>query len=215
MFSRERSRTKGQILETAVALFAQSGYHGVSTRSIASAANVSEVTIYRYYPRKRDLFLATVDFELQKVRLRGDLLTQIAQSPTSRMALVSTFNLISITIAERPHLPRLLQYSIGELDEDLNRSVRRHLSELIEVLSRYIEQWIARGDLLYPNAKDLVLAMIAIAFSHASLRTYFPSQGIAPGQIFEAYANELVIPHRTAGAQNLTGKRISGPGASQ
>ena len=37
-------------------MFANFGYNGVSTRDIANGAGVNEVTIYRHFPRKRDLY---------------------------------------------------------------------------------------------------------------------------------------------------------------
>lgn len=56
----EPSRLQQRILDAATDLFSSMGYHGASTRDIARVAEVNETSIYRYYPCKRDLFLAFV-----------------------------------------------------------------------------------------------------------------------------------------------------------
>ena len=61
--SSARGSTEERILTTSASLFSQFGYNGVSTREIASAADVNEVTIYRHYPRKRDLYIAVLGAE--------------------------------------------------------------------------------------------------------------------------------------------------------
>ena len=88
----EKSGAVHRILSTAAAQFALSGYHGASTREIASVAGVNEVTIYRHYPRKRDLYLAVLESELAKVSLRGDLLAHIAEARDGRTVLSRTLN---------------------------------------------------------------------------------------------------------------------------
>ena len=70
-----------RILTTATELYARFGYNGVSTRDVASAAQVNEVTVYRHFPRKHDLYLAVLESELQQLRFRGDLLARIADAP--------------------------------------------------------------------------------------------------------------------------------------
>ena len=85
-FGSTRGSTEERILTKAAALFAQFGYNGVSTREIATSAEVNEVTIYRRYPRKRDLYAAVLSAELQRVHLRDPLtltLTQVTPSPSS------------------------------------------------------------------------------------------------------------------------------------
>src|ERR1039458_5251376 len=84
-----------RILATATSLFALHGYNGVSTREIASAAQVNEVTIFRHYPRKHDLYLAVMKSGLRQLHLRGDLLAGIAEARDGQTALALTFDLIS------------------------------------------------------------------------------------------------------------------------
>ena len=103
-----RGSTEERILTTAASLFAQFGYNGVSTREIASTAEVNEVTIYRHYPRKRDLYVAVLGAELQRVQLRGELLSRLAEAENGRTALACTFELISTTLQQQPQLLRLL-----------------------------------------------------------------------------------------------------------
>lgn len=48
--------TEEKIENAAISLFAEKGYKGTSTRRIAKEAGVSELTIYRYYKTKEELF---------------------------------------------------------------------------------------------------------------------------------------------------------------
>ena len=169
-------------------MFAHSGYNGVSTRDIASNAGVNEVTIYRHYPRKRDLYVAALDAELQQVKLRGDLLAWIAEAGDGKTALARTFELITTTMTQRPELLRLLQYSTLELGNDIDPLLRKHLGQLVEVVARYLDPWVRRGQLRCTSAKDLVLSLIAIILSHGSLQRLFAGTGAPPDAMFKAYA---------------------------
>ena len=50
-----------------IALFSRQGYHRTSTRDIARLADVSEVTLYRYFEHKEDVFWAAPLFVLRHV----------------------------------------------------------------------------------------------------------------------------------------------------
>lgn len=192
-FGTARGNTEERILATAAALFAQFGYNGVSTREIAASAEVNEVTIYRHYPRKRDLYVAVLGAELQRVHLRGELLTRLAEAANGRAALACTFELISTTLLQQPQLIRLLGYSALELSEDLDPLLRKHLGELVEVVSRYLEPWIQRGELRCANAKTLVLTLIAIILSRGPLRRVFPGDASSTNTLFETYSEFCLL----------------------
>jgi AcrR family transcriptional regulator len=178
-----------RILTTATELFARFGYNGVSTRDVASAAQVNEVTVYRHYPRKHDLYLAVLESELQQLRFRGDLLARIAEAPDGQTALVRAFELLTKTLMHRPEILRLLQYSALEMNESFDPLVRKHLGELIEVVARYLEPWIKNGELRGSNAKTVILTLIGIVISHNSLQRVFLGKELGPERMFEAYAS--------------------------
>jgi len=74
---------KERMIAAAVALFARAGFNGVTTRDIASSANVSEGNLFRYFHSKRELFLAAIDHELGKLRTRARLLDLSLSTPTA------------------------------------------------------------------------------------------------------------------------------------
>jgi len=179
---------EARILASAAERFASFGYNGVSTRDIALGAGVNEVTIYRHYPRKRDLYVAVLDSELQQVRLSGDLLTAIAEAGDARTAVARTFELIAATMMQRPELVRLVLFSALELSEDIDPLLRRHLGQLVEVIARYLQPWVERGELRGASAKSFVLSLIAIILSHGSLQRLFSGDSAGPEAMFKAYA---------------------------
>ena len=63
---KNKSRTRleqreSDIIDSATQLFAKEGFHGTSTRKIASAAGVSEGTLFHYFSTKNVLLLAILD----------------------------------------------------------------------------------------------------------------------------------------------------------
>lgn len=182
-----KNSAEPQILNAAARLFARYGYNGVSTRDIAAEASVNEVTIYRHFPRKRDLYVAVLDAELQQIKLRGDLLGRLADAPDAQAALQRVFELVSATLLQRPDLLRLLQFSALELGEEMDAMLRLYLGELVELITRYLDPWVQRGELNCRNAKSLVLAVISIVLSHDALHRLFLRDGSGPDALFQAF----------------------------
>ena len=56
-----KTRREEEILEAAAKLFAECGYSDADTQTLADRLGVGKGTIYRYFPSKRELFLAAVD----------------------------------------------------------------------------------------------------------------------------------------------------------
>ncbi len=54
------SERRRRIIEAARTLFASAGYANVGTAELARAAGVSEAALYRYFPSKKHLFMATL-----------------------------------------------------------------------------------------------------------------------------------------------------------
>ncbi len=162
------AETRRRIIEAAADLFSRGGYNGASTRGIARAANINEATLFRHYSSKRGLYLAVLETELQKLRLRGDLLLEVAGAPDVHAALANTFELVRVTLEEHRDLLRLIQFSSLELGKDFEPLLRKNFGELIEVVAGYLQPWIDNGQMQCSQAKMVVLTLVAIV-----LNSYF------------------------------------------
>src|ERR671930_375810 len=71
---RKKLQTRQQIADTARRLFAERGFEAVTVAEVASAAEVSEATVFNYFPTKEDLFYSGLEaFEeelLSSIRAR-------------------------------------------------------------------------------------------------------------------------------------------------
>ncbi len=61
----KKLRTRQEIADQAMKLFAQRGFDGVTVAEVATAADVSEKTVYNYFPTKEDLFFDEVPAALR------------------------------------------------------------------------------------------------------------------------------------------------------
>lgn len=167
-------KIKGRILAAAADSFSRSGFSGASTREIASSAGVNEVTIYRHYPRKRDLYLAVLAQELSRVHLRGDQLQEVAEAADARQALMRVFTLIETAVLEQPLVLPLILYGALESATDVDTLLRRHLGEFLAIVARYLEPWIDEGKVVSQGARETAMALVSIMVFRQSLRRVFP-----------------------------------------
>src|SRR5436190_11294284 len=79
------SRQK-EILEAAARLFAEHGYADTDTQLLADELGVGKGTLYRYFPSKRELFLAAVDRAMRQLRAHVDEAVAAADDPLDQIA---------------------------------------------------------------------------------------------------------------------------------
>ncbi len=91
------SDTRKRILFNAAKLFAENGYEGVRTKEIAKASNISEVTLFKYFPKKEVLYNTLLDeffYTLDLGPLVNNLSYTDLQKDLSKIANAITENLI-------------------------------------------------------------------------------------------------------------------------
>ena len=73
-------------MEAAARLFAERGFADADTQVLADKLGVGKGTIYRYFPSKRDLFLAAVDRAMRQLKNAVDEGLEVIEDPLERMA---------------------------------------------------------------------------------------------------------------------------------
>lgn len=64
---RKKQRTREQIIEAAMGLFAERGYHATTIADIATAADVAPRTFFSYFPSKEAVVFHNVDRDLDSL----------------------------------------------------------------------------------------------------------------------------------------------------
>ena len=83
---------KGEILDSALRVFAERGYDNGSMREIAKGVGVSEPALYRHFPGKEALFLALIRAGAGRMRKEAFALIDDLRPETAREQLLAIFD---------------------------------------------------------------------------------------------------------------------------
>jgi AcrR family transcriptional regulator len=81
-----RARRREEILDVAARTFAKLGFPGTDLQVVADELGVGKGTLYRYFPSKHDLFLATVDWEMRRLLAHLDAIEAQVPDPLDQIA---------------------------------------------------------------------------------------------------------------------------------
>jgi TetR/AcrR family transcriptional repressor of mexJK operon len=157
---------RADILAAAKTSFLETGYGGTSMESIAKAANVSIMTLYRHAETKDDLFSAVIsnacdpDDESERAEMEAlleqplrDVLIWAAMTAQSRLTDPDTIALMRTVIAEATRFPGLAEMAhtslVGNLEgmvalmlglkqESSNLSVERRRELAVQFIDRLL-----------------------------------------------------------------------------
>lgn len=80
-------RRTEEILAAAAKLFAERGFADADTQELADRLGVGKGTLYRYFPSKRELFLAAADLGMRRLSERLDAVLPLDGDPLESMSL--------------------------------------------------------------------------------------------------------------------------------
>jgi AcrR family transcriptional regulator len=119
-----------QVLEAAVREFAENGYAAASTAAIAKRAGISQPYIYALFPSKQDLFIATHDRVLRRIRSTFREAARGATNPED--ALLRMGMRYPELIADRFSLLCQLQTYAAAGDPEIRAHVARGFKSLVD-----------------------------------------------------------------------------------
>lgn len=152
-----RKQTKEHLLKTALELFAQRGYHGVTTRDVARRARRNEALLFRYFGDKRGLLQAVID------GYRLPLSDPPFDDP-DRYEVEEFFHLLSEdwyrVYAAQPDFFRLMRYCSLEAPQILKGYTKFYRESRVLPILEYISRKQAEGVL----RKDVSPIAILLGF---------------------------------------------------
>ena len=163
------SEIRQQILKTAIRLFAQKGFRGTTTREIALAAGVNEVTIFRHFASKQDLYAAILEVKSNEAGITtwvADLAPFAERRDDAGLFLLVAKNILSHYKRDADFLALKL-YSSLEGHELAQKYRERQICPLFWFLRDYIKKRQREGAFNRCNPEIAVQALLGSVYSHA------------------------------------------------
>lgn len=163
--SSKTSEVQGRIVNAATALFSRQGYHGTSTREIARLADVSEVTVFRYFNHKDEIFWSALSSSLGAIRPRLESFNRSAKAGAPEVVLPQMISLLFDIATFSPEIVRLIAIAFLELRGNAEDVCREHLTPLFNAICGYLAANVGFGKLrdLDPAIVTVALAMTVVA----------------------------------------------------
>src|SRR5581483_10206746 len=161
-----KTATEERIVEAAVQLFSRRGFRGSSTRAIAGLAGVHEVTLFRHFPRKRDLFWAATVSRLSRLRINSELAARMEANADPSVILPSLVEFLAEKLCYQSELTRLLYLGLFELDSGDQQVFGEHLGPLLQPIHEYLARCVSARRLRCSDPGAATLGLIASVLIH-------------------------------------------------
>ena len=155
--------TRQRILRAASRVFAEKGYARATTRALAAAAGINEVTLFRHFGNKQNLFAAVIDeyaASAMTASLEGKL-TGVYEEDLVVMgthllqALFERGDAVRLMLCEATHFPEVRQV------------LAQNPRQLRQVLAGYLERQMKRGQVRRLHAEAMAQAFWGMFFAYA------------------------------------------------
>jgi AcrR family transcriptional regulator len=157
------NNTKAQIIEAAEQQFFDLGYKRATTRKIAQAAGVTEVTLFRHFGNKQNLFLAVINQkatqpdadEFLSLNLEGDYREDMLRLGRFMMRIMQERrDGMRLILCEAAHFPEL-QDVVGQAPLQLR-----------DMIANYLQQRIDAGDIVARDPQVMAQGFLGFFFSY-------------------------------------------------
>ena len=176
---------RDEILDAATALFAARGYVGTDTQTLAERLQVGKGTIYRYFPSKRALFLATVDRVMRRLREAIDAGVEGIADPLERVA--QSVRTYLAFFAEHPEFVELVIQERARFKDRKTPTYFEHREKNVVPLRESFRALIAEG-----RVRDVPVERITDVLVNAAYGTMFTNYFTGPSKPFEEQARDLL-----------------------
>lgn len=146
----DAQETRDIILSTAVSLFSEMGFNGVSMRVLAKAVKITPAALYYYFPTKKDLHKAAVLYSYKDRGVPAVAMLTVNDAEQNPLHILERFIL---RLCERfykdEEFMRLVQWSL--LDAELDKNIRNVIVEVVyqshfASLQKFLEQLAPKKD---------------------------------------------------------------------
>jgi AcrR family transcriptional regulator len=146
----DAQETRGIILSTAVSLFSEMGFNGVSMRVLAKAVKITPAALYYYFPTKKDLHKAAVLYSYKDRDVPAVAMLAVNDAEQNPLLILEKFILrLSERFYRDEEFMRLVQWTL--LDAEHDENIRNVIVEVVyqshfSSLQKFLEHLAPKKD---------------------------------------------------------------------
>ncbi len=176
---------KEEILTQAALLFAQHGYSDTDTQLLAETIGVGKGTVYRYFPSKRELFLAAADRVMRMMRERVDASVADIQDPLER--IITGIRVFLAFFAAHPEFVELLIQERAQFKDRTKPTFIEHRAVNVQRWRAIYEGLIADG-----RVRDVPIDRITDVIGNLLYGTIFTNYFSGQAKSVEVQAHDII-----------------------
>ncbi len=167
--------TREQILSAAARLYADHGFRGTTTRAIAEAAGVNEVTLFRLFGSKETLIVEAM--RAHSVPVHVGTLPEVPEDPEKELAAWAT-QTRKVLLSMRSMIVQCM--SDADHNPEMPKCVSRGADAAFEAIHGYLERVRAHGFIPDDAETHAAGGMLISAVFHDALSREITPQSFPP-----------------------------------
>src|SRR6266566_757672 len=136
---------RARILDAAIKVFAERGFHSATVAEIARAAGVADGTIYLYFKGKDDLLLRLFDEKM--TGLVAEMKAAVAQERSAAEKLKRFIQLHLALVERNPELASVLIVELRQSAQFLKAADRQKLAAYVDLIAEVVRSGQESGEL--------------------------------------------------------------------
>src|SRR5450631_276019 len=169
---RKKQQTRQLIFETASRLFRERGFDAVTVAEVARAADVSDLTVFNYFPTKADLYFGRMEFFEER------LLAAVAERPDGEPVL-NPFRRLIIDGAAQFSDVNAERIARAAPAIAASRALQIHEREVVARYARRLADLLARETHTLPSDPVPIAVATAMFGAHRAVVEYVRAEVLA------------------------------------
>lgn len=188
-----KQETRQMLIESAIEIFAQLGFHGSSVDKIAEHAGFSKGAVYAHFKSKEELFLAILE---QQMQLQVDNIQQLIDQQHSISQFIDAMDTCFGSVKKRNRTWNMLYiefllYAMRE--EGVRHNWSRMLTESVAQISGSIKQLMSREkDGTALSADEIAWTILSLE-NGLAIFSYIGDESMPP-HLYKKALHKLLLP---------------------
>lgn len=179
-------KTKRQIFEKSMELFANKGYDSTSIEEITSVVGIAKGTFYYHFSKKEDIFYFLIEEGMKLLKNSIDIKIKKANNSIEKIKSIILIQ-IKVTIKYESFIRLILGQMWGT--EERNKMCKKKIEDYIDIIQEIVEDGINKKEIKKGNSRIIAYGIYSTIFS---CLMYKDKQEIDINKLYKEYTDYIL-----------------------